>query len=366
MRPFTRARRSDAPTTPKRPITPTTPAARVRRIGGLALTVVMAIALTIFVAMTVLRISGGELLAVRTGSMRPSIEPGDLIVTRGVDPRTVKKGDVITFRVPSEDNTLVTHRVVKVADNGNKFTTKGDANDTVDPFETTAKDVLGTEWFSVPKVGQFMVFLASGLGTALLIIVPGCIYLGQTIADRRAARRAAAAPVDVTETDALPEDAPADDAGPVATPATPAASTPPPYRPSPPAGPPAAPFPASAAFPPGAALPPQAPPPYHPSPIHLPAAPVTVAPHPAAPPVHVVVVQVPSCHHQVATPAPPSTPAPRPAPPAMPLPAAGTPPLAVPVDQLPAEVSERLGSDWALLFPIEASVAATLRSPAGP
>ena len=36
-------------------------------------------------------------------------------------------------------------------------------------------------------------------------------------------------------------------------------------------------------------------------------------------------------------------------------------PLAVPTDQLPPEVSERLGSEWALLFPIEASVAATAR-----
>ena len=94
---------------------------------------------------------------------------------------------------PSADNTLVTHRVTKVADNGNSFTTKGDANDTVDPFTTKSKDILGQKWFVVPKVGRLMVFLASGLGTALLILIPGGIYLGQTLADRRAARRAAEA-----------------------------------------------------------------------------------------------------------------------------------------------------------------------------
>ena len=163
------------------------------RIGGTLLTVVMALALVVFVAMTVLRISGGELLAIRTGSMTPMMKPGDLLISREVDPRTVRRGDVITFRVPEADNTLVTHRVTKVDEKGNTFTTKGDANDTVDPFTTKAKDVLGTRWFSIPAVGRIMVFLSTGLGTALLIGIPAAIYLGQTLADRRALRRAATA-----------------------------------------------------------------------------------------------------------------------------------------------------------------------------
>ena len=162
----------------------------------------MALALIVFVAMTVLRISGGELLAIRTGSMTPMMKPGDLLISRDVDPRTIRRGDVITFRVPEADNTLVTHRVTKVDEKGNSFTTKGDANDTVDPFTTNAKDVLGIRWFSIPDVGRLMVFLSSGIGTALLIGIPAAIYFGQTLADRRALQRARAAaaeaPVDAT------------------------------------------------------------------------------------------------------------------------------------------------------------------------
>ncbi len=236
-------------------VTPSTVVVRTRRpsllvrIGGTLLTLVMAVALIIFVSMTVLRISGGELLAIRTGSMSPVMEPGDLLISREVDPRTVRRGDVITFRVPSADNTLVTHRVTKVDEEGNSFTTKGDANDTVDPFTTKAKDVLGSRWFSIPKVGRLMVFLSSGLGTVLLIGIPAAIYLGQTLADRRALQRARTAATTARTSE------PATAAGPATTatvpdahppsvtppPVEPPHTTPPPYIPPPsPPTPPAA------------------------------------------------------------------------------------------------------------------------------
>ena len=121
--------------------------------------------------------------------------------------------------------------------------------------------------------------------------------------------------------------------------------------------------------------------PLYPPPAHYPmyALPAHhAAPQPAP---HVIVLQLPAtCSHyaEVATAAaPPTSVGPDPVQPAGPTFAAPpTPavttmpfpdndrdpaPLAVPTDQLPPEVSERLGSEWALLFPIEASVAATTR-----
>jgi signal peptidase len=183
----------------------------------------MSVMLVIFVAMTVLRFTGGELLAVRTGSMEPEMSPGDLLISREVDPRTVRRGDVITFRVPSEDNTLVTHRVTSVQDDGNTFTTKGDANETADPFTTKAEDVLGTRWFVLPGIGRAMVFLASPIGTALLLGIPAAIYIGQSLADRRRATASRAAIHSATERPAGPSADPGPDTAsedPVSTPAT--------------------------------------------------------------------------------------------------------------------------------------------------
>jgi signal peptidase len=274
------------------------------RIGGTLLTLVMAVALIIFVSMTVLRISGGELLAIRTGSMSPVMEPGDLLISRDVDPRTVRRGDVITFRVPSADNTLVTHRVTKVDKEGNSFTTKGDANDTVDPFTTKSKDVLGSRWFSIPKVGRIMVFLSSGLGTMLLIGIPAAIYLGQTLADRRALQRSRAMATVVTTT------ATATPTEPAATPSVPAATpSDPPLTPS---------------GPPPCTLPPPAP-----------------APAPTATPT------------PVAAPVPPPV---SPVPPSAGAPGHPPVPLAVPTAHLPASVASQFPGEWVLVVPMQPSI----------
>jgi signal peptidase I len=293
---------SDAPVAPARPTRTRSRRHLLSRIGGTVLTAVMAIALVIFVSMTVLRISGGELLAIRTGSMAPMMEPGDLLISRDVDPRTVRRGDVITFRVPEVDNTLVTHRVTKVDEAGNTFTTKGDANDTDDPFTTTAKDVLGIRWFSIPRIGRLMVFLSSGLGTALLIGIPGAIYLGQTLADRRSLQRARAA-MAVQSAQAAAEQ-PASE--------QPASPQPAPLQPAP-AVAPSAPGPTSP-FPPAPAA---TPPPFR-------------------------------------APVPPSGPAPPSLPPI---------PFAIATQDLPQWLARDIGGDWVLVCPVDAAVAATLRRP---
>ena len=264
------------------------------RLGGGLLTLVMSVMLVIFVAMTVLRFTGGELLAVRTGSMEPEMSPGDLLISREVDPRTVRRGDVITFRVPSEDNTLVTHRVTSVQDDGNTFTTKGDANDTADPFTTKAEDVLGTKWFVLPGIGRAVVFLASPIGTALLLGIPAAIYIGQSLADRRRATASRAAVQSVAESPSDTHAAPSEDAEPgigsdghVPTPATASADE---------------------------------------GLIVLPS-----ATRGSAPPAELT--PWPELGH--ATPVP----------------------LAVPASALPAEVAERLGTSWVLVTPLHMSMA---------
>jgi signal peptidase len=254
----------------------------------------MSVMLVIFVAMTVLRFTGGELLVVRTGSMEPEMSPGDLLISREVDPRTVRRGDVITFRVPSEDNTLVTHRVTSVQDDGNTFTTKGDANETADPFTTKAEDVLGTKWFVLPGIGRAVVFLASPIGTALLLGIPAAIYIGQSLADRRRSTAARAAVHSATEN-------PADT----------------------PAGPSADPGPGTAAEGP--------------------------APAPTTADADEGLVVLPS---DARSSAPPAELLPWPE-----LGHATPTPLALPASALPAEVAERLGTSWVLVTPLQMSMA---------
>lgn len=96
-------------------------------------------------------------LTVLSGSMRPMIEPGDVVVVRPVPTSELRVGDVVTFQAPTPDKVTVTHRIIEVVEPGASpvVRTQGDNNNTPDPW--TAKLAAGTGWrFAgvVPVVGH--------------------------------------------------------------------------------------------------------------------------------------------------------------------------------------------------------------------
>jgi signal peptidase len=88
--------------------------------------------------------------------MRPSIEPGSLLVTRPVPVTDVHPGDVIVFSAPGHVGSFV-HRVVSVTPGsaGPIVQTRGDANGQVDPWraQLVARNVPEVVT-AVPWVGR--------------------------------------------------------------------------------------------------------------------------------------------------------------------------------------------------------------------
>lgn len=73
------------------------------------------------------------LAAVTSSSMWPALHKGDMVVLQGVDkPSDLKVGDIIGFK--QEDGGFAIHRIVKI--DGDRITTKGDANREPDPVIT--------------------------------------------------------------------------------------------------------------------------------------------------------------------------------------------------------------------------------------
>lgn len=65
---------------------------------------------------------------VATGSMSNTIEIGDVILVKLIEPNeTLSENEIVVF---TQDTTLVTHRIIKI--NGDQIITKGDANNTQD------------------------------------------------------------------------------------------------------------------------------------------------------------------------------------------------------------------------------------------
>lgn len=114
---------------------------------------------------------GYDIYMVRSESMEPYINMGDLIISGPVN-GSVTEGDVITFDLRGD---LVTHRVYSL-DNG-IIQTKGDAVEDIDPWTVKSADVQGTYLFKIPFVGYFTRFIQTKLGWFISIIIPAMILV---------------------------------------------------------------------------------------------------------------------------------------------------------------------------------------------
>jgi signal peptidase I len=81
-------------------------------------------------AAEVLRSAGSLRLQVMGLSMLPSIWPGDMLVIERVSADAVAEGEIVLF---GRNQRLFVHRVVKAAEDGSTFLTRGDAMPQPDP-----------------------------------------------------------------------------------------------------------------------------------------------------------------------------------------------------------------------------------------
>ncbi len=124
---------------------------------------------------------GYSLLLVRSESMRPAINMGDLIVTvpvNGPINGEVKPGTIVTYQLSQES---VTHRVLSV--DGETIVTKGDAAEDPDSWPVTLSDVVGIYLFKIPYIGYVTSFVQTKFGWFLAIIIPVALIVAWLVKD---------------------------------------------------------------------------------------------------------------------------------------------------------------------------------------
>lgn len=171
----------------------------LRVLSGLAVAAVV----TLLVLLVVLpRVAGWVPLTVLSGSMEPTIPTGSQVVVERIESETqvaaLAPGDVVAFMPKPGDPTLVLHRVVSTSTDTTgttRVTTRGDANDEVDPGSVSVEQLRGLARYHVPWAGHLAQLLdgqqkqtgalavAGGLGLYVLWQVGGALR------ERRAAAR---------------------------------------------------------------------------------------------------------------------------------------------------------------------------------
>ena len=114
-------------------------------------------------------------LAIPTGSMVPTIEPGDLVVLTPVTGSPIPIGTIIAYRTTCFAVSPVVHRVIaehETASGSYVYTTKGDHNPSPDPCPVPASAVVGKVSVVVPDLG---ILILEPLVTVALVVCAGAV-----------------------------------------------------------------------------------------------------------------------------------------------------------------------------------------------
>ena len=125
--------------------------------------------------------SSHSFMAIGSGSMKPVLQVGDLVLIHSTSPDKLQVGDIIDYRVSSTFMKLynypptICHRIVRIeqTSNGLAFRTKGD-NTSEDPFIIMSKDVTGKETGIIRYLGYPIMFIRS---RQFIYLVAGLLLL---------------------------------------------------------------------------------------------------------------------------------------------------------------------------------------------
>ena len=129
---------------------------------------------------------GYKAFVISSGSMEPTLNIGDIVITKETKQEQIQKNNIITFM---EDGYTVTHRVADIIekDGDTYYQTKGDNNNTYDAELVKYEDIEGVYVFKINSIGNIVVYAQST--TAVMIIIICAIYIMYRISSRKDDRK---------------------------------------------------------------------------------------------------------------------------------------------------------------------------------
>lgn len=111
---------------------------------------------------------------VLSGSMKPSIGAGSVVLTVTEPPNLYMPGMIVAFRPPPNPRETVIHRITTIQPNRNavlEVSTKGDANTNGDPWVLTLGAISGRVIVHIPWLGYVLHLIATPLGLFLVALI---------------------------------------------------------------------------------------------------------------------------------------------------------------------------------------------------
>lgn len=137
--------------------------------------------------------TGLQAKSVITGSMRPSIPPGSLVIIRETPLARLATGDVVTYRKAPGSAVTITHRIIGKTEKAGipYLITKGDANPSAD-VGVPGGAVIGKVVSHVPYVGGLATSMRGPAVLLLVVVLPGLVVIWNELNHLRRTLRAPA------------------------------------------------------------------------------------------------------------------------------------------------------------------------------
>ena len=150
-------------------------------LRDIIITVVSYVLLFSVILLVVLHfVFGFQYVVILTNSMQPTINPGDLVVTKPVNPDELHVGDIILYEVHLGNATYrITHRIVAIKTDANGryyFVTKGDNRKYTDPWRVYPEQVIGKVILVIPYVGRVWYYAPIIVLLLFLFIIGSLAY----------------------------------------------------------------------------------------------------------------------------------------------------------------------------------------------
>ena len=154
----------------------------MRRIWAWLIGVFTVVVLGVALLVLLPSLLGFHRYVIESGSMEPALSVGTVVYAKPALAEDLRVGHIISYQPPPETRVddVVTHRIARIerlAEPGREprlvFTTKGDANQTPDPWRATLDDdEAAREEFHIPYVGYIYLALAVPWVRLVAIVIP--------------------------------------------------------------------------------------------------------------------------------------------------------------------------------------------------
>lgn len=116
-----------------------------------------------------------NVFAVQTDSMDPVIEPGDIVLTRQINPENIEVGDIMAFNVDITGDgvdDVVVHYINEINSfNGELiFKTKPHVSELQDRWTIEEADLIGVYQYQINGLGKILLFAQSWVGRLIILL----------------------------------------------------------------------------------------------------------------------------------------------------------------------------------------------------